>query len=262
MDMNAQSASSVQEQQPASALGKSNALTMQSIKKQYFLANQSKEATAAIDSALALVKAEEGEVVFNFDPEKEIPTGYDFVVAPINQRDTNLNITKVIGVSVGAIPTYELMLQTPEGAAWIKEQATNNILAKLANAVRPNKQGEIASTIPFTVSDFITSNRAEGVLVAYRKFAPKFIKALKERGFVNLIDATFRQTLQSSAFAEQTFPNVPQSVWENIIQKMISLASEEGMIAGMLVDWVENRNTAGLPDISEIDIDGLADLDI
>jgi len=235
---------------------------LQAIKKQYFTPDQTDQAGEAIDLAVATVETANGSVVFNFDIEKEVTEGYAIIIAPITQRNSESK-NEVVGISIGAVPTYDLLINTPEGSAWIKEQTTNAILAKLANAVRPStKTGEIAATRPYTIIDFITSNRADGALVAYRKLAPKYIKALKAKGITNLTDATFRQTLQSTAFAEATFEKVTQPTWVSIIHKMIAMAEKEGMIAGSLTEWLDTRDSAGMPQVVEIDYEGLSDLEI
>jgi len=235
---------------------------LQALKKQYFTPTQSDQASEAINVAVAACEASNGVVVFNFDTSKEVTEGYAIIVAPINQRNSESK-NEVVGVSIGAVPTYDLFMTSPEGTAWIKEQTTNAILAKLANAVRPStKTGEISATRPYTITDFITSNRSDGVLVAYRTLAPKYIKALKAKGITNLTDATFRQTLQSTAFAEATFEKIKQTTWVSIIHKMIASAEKEGMIAGSLTEWIETRDSAGMPQVVEIDFDGLDDLEI
>jgi hypothetical protein len=233
---------------------------MQNIKKQYFLPNQSDEASEAVNSVVEIVNQAEGAVVFNFDTNKELEKNYAIIIAPINQRTTDSK-NVVVGVSIGGIPTYELMMESPEGAAWIKEQVTNAILTKLANAVRPNtKTGEIPATRPYTVQDFIVSNRTNGVLVAYRKLAPKYIKVLKDKGIKDLTDSVFRQVLTSTAFAEDIFGKISQKVWINVLNSMIESAKEEDMIPGLLTEWLQTRDSAGMPEVEEIDLVGLEGL--
>ena len=232
---------------------------MQEIKRQSFTANQADEVTAAINNVTEIVRLAGGAVVYNFDTSKEINEGYSFIIAPINQRTAD-NKNAVVGVSIGAVPTYEILSQSEEGRKYISDTINDSIRIKLANAVRPNRAGSISATVPYEVNDFIISNRSDGLLVAYRTLAPGYIKLLKDMGFKGLTDATFRQTLTSAAFAESTFPNIPQDKWQLILTKMIALSESKGMVAGMLAEWLESRNNAGMPELEEIDLsdfDGL-----
>lgn len=233
---------------------------MQAIKKQYFSPAQAETASDEINKVVDIVNLCSGAVVFNFDPLKEVKDGYALIIAPINQRTADSK-TIVVGVSIGAIPTFELLQKDSEGSAWIKDQVTSAIMAKLANAVRPNsKTGEISATRPYSLQDFITSNRAEGILVTYRKYAPSYIKQLKSMGITDLTEATFRQILTSSTYAKSKFPKIPQSVWVKILLGMVKRAEEDNTIAGMLTEWIDTRDSAGMPEVKEIDYEGLEDL--
>jgi len=234
---------------------------MQDMRSQFFSPDQLDVAGTAITAASTIVSNAKGKIVYNFDPAKgDIHDGYSIIINPIKQRDKKTGKSFVVGVTVGAIPTYEILSTTDDGMKYIRDIVNNSIVVKLANSARPNANDEISTTLPYEVVDFITSNRAEGVLLAYRKYAPKYIKVLKSKGFKDLTDATFRQVLQSTAFANSTFPNVPQEVWLNIINGMGKLAVADGIVVGMLEDWVKTRDTAGMPEEAEIVVDDLMDL--
>jgi len=235
-------------------------IAMQLIKKQYFLPQNAEQSTAAINSAIEIVNVAKGKVVFNFDPEKAVIDGYAIVINPINQRNKATGKTDCIGITVGAIPTLEVLNQSKEGQAYVLDSINAILTAKLMNATRPNSKGEIAASIPYTVSDFVTTNRADGVLLAYRKMSPSFINALKAKNVTGLSDPIFRQTLTSTAFANATFPNFPQEIWVNIINKMIEGAAKLGIAPGMLEEWLKTRDNAGLPEAKEVDINDLMDL--
>ena len=61
------------------------------------------KANEAVTAAVAIVQAEEGEVIFNFDTDADLPAGYGIVINPINQRDTEAKQTVAVGVTIGAI---------------------------------------------------------------------------------------------------------------------------------------------------------------
>jgi len=226
------------------------------IKKAYFASAQLADAQVAMDSAMSIASALDLDVVFNFDTEKEFPTGYGIALIPIAKRVNNANIT--LGVAIAAVPDLATVEAHEHGKAFVTDSVIGNMIAKLANAVRPRgTDGDTASSIPFSVEDFITSNRAEGVLVAYRKFASAYVKVLKKKGLKYITESILRQVLQSAAFAEQQFPKIPQDKWIQILDSMMARAEAEGVAVGMLADWKQSRDSA---ELSDEDID-LSDLD-
>ncbi len=226
------------------------------IKKAYYASAQLADAQVAMDSAMNIATALELEVVFNFDTEKEFPTGYGIALIPIAKRVNNVNQT--LGVAIAAVPDLATVEAHDHGKAFIMDSVIGSMVAKLANAVRPRgTDGDTASSIPFSVEDFITSNRAEGVLVAYRKFASAYVKVLKKKGLKYITESILRQVLQSAAFAEQQFPKIPQDKWIQILDSMMARAEAEGVAVGMLADWKQSRDSA---ELSDDDID-LSDLD-
>lgn len=229
--------------------------TLQDIKKQFFSGEQLGEAETAIQNAINAADAIEGaKVIWNFDPAKDMEEGYGIIIQPINQRDPELNKTVVVGVGIGAVPEYAKIADVKTGADWIRQTVENAIQAKFANAIRPKADGESAASVPFSVDDFITSQRAEGVLVAYRKLAKSFIELLRKKGLKLMNEQLLRQVLQSAAFAEQHFPSIKQEVWDTILGKMVTMAEKENLAPGMLVEWKATRATAGLPEVQDIDV--------
>lgn len=239
---------------PATAAPVANPLN--AIKKAYWDASQLEVAQETVNKAIELVNTNGGKLVFNFDPEKDYPEGYGLAVVPICKKDA-AGTMQTLGVAIGAIPDYAALVQIPEGAAFTKDVVETALMAKLANAVRPRTDGNVAASVPFTIEDFITSNRPEGVLVAFRKLAPAYVKLLKAQGLKLMTDAILRSVLESAAFAESQFPKVPQESWEKLLDSMISKAEAGNMQVGMLADWRKERDNAGLPTDEEVDLSGL-----
>lgn len=229
-------------------------LKLKDVKKAYFTSLQVADAEAYIQSAIGAAQAENGLVRLNFNAENELPEKYGIVVSPINQRSNGE--TSVVGVAVGAIPDYELLTEETAGAEWAQQQVINTLCAKFINAVRP-KDSDNEPLIPFEVGDFITSHRAEGVLVAYREYSGQVIKLLKSRGLMFINDQILRQILQSTAFAEQQFPNIDQAQWVKLLDAMIAQAEQSGLAPGVLTEWKDNRDKAGLPEIKDFDFSDL-----
>lgn len=229
---------------------------MNGMKKQFWDVSQLEIAQETVNAVMETVNAASGILKFNFDPDKEFPDGYGLAVVPICKKDDS-GAMQTLGAAIGAIPDYSVLVTKPDGAAYAKEVVETALMAKLANAVRPRADGNVAASVPFTVEDFITSNRPEGVLVAFRKLASAYVKLLKGQGLKLMTDGILRSVLESAAFAESQFPKVPQASWEALLDSMIAKAEAGKMQPGMLVDWRKDRDTAGLPTDEDVDLSGL-----
>ncbi len=230
------------------------------ISKAYFPSEKLAEAQTEIEKVNAICSEHELAMVFNFDTEAEFPTGYGIALVPIAKRINNEN--KTLGVAIAAIPDVATVQQHEGGQQFVTDSVIGAMVAKLANSVRPRgEDNETASSIPYTVSDFITSNRAEGVLLAFRKLASDYVKVLKGKGLKFMTESILRQTLQSAAFAEQKFPKVDQATWEKLLDSMIARAEKEELAPGMLNEWKKTRASAELKDedvdLSDLDFDAV-----
>lgn len=231
--------------------------SMNDIKKQYFAASQLESASEAINTAIQICDANNGTKVYNFDPAEDFPEGYGLAIAPRNERNKETNTNVTVGVTIAAIPEFALLNETPEGQTFIHDVITDKLISKMQNAVRVRSDGSQAASIPLTVADFITSNRPDGVLKAFRTLQTAYVKLLRDKGLKLMTVDILRQTLQSSAFAEQQFPRVQQSIWQDILTSMIHRAESDNLAPGALLEWKETRDTAGLPSVDDVDLAGL-----
>ena len=241
-------------------LAKAKTKAIASIKKAYFPNAKLADAQVTIDAMNQVCADYNLAVVFNFDTEKEFPAGYGIGIIPIAKRSGGETVTH--GVAISAIPDVETVQLHENGSQFVIDAVIGNMMAKLANAVRPRgDNNETASSIPFTVEDFITSNRPEGVLLAFRTYANAYVKVLKKGGLKLLTESILRQALQSKAFAEQQFPSVGQDKWLAILDNMIARAESDGMAVGMLAEWKTTRDSATLQDedvdLSDLDFDSI-----
>ena len=230
------------------------------VKKEYFPSGKLAEAQLAIEKVTAIAEEHGLGMVFNFDTDAEFPVGYGLALVPITKNIDGANT--VISVAVAAIPDLDTVAATEGGQQFISKSVVSSMIAKLANAVRPRGEtGETAASIPLSVADFITSNRPEGVLLAYRKLAGAYVKVLKNKGLLYITESILRQILQSAAFAEQQFPTIDQAKWEQILDSMVARAEADELAPGMLVEWRESRDSAELVDanidLSDVDFDDL-----
>jgi len=232
--------------------------TLDSIEKQYYPSASIEAASAAIEQAQTIAESVGAKVTYNFNINDDFPQGYGILVDTITKRKADGSGNEAVGVLVAALPDFETVQNDEQGAKFIREKTIDAMTAKLKNAVRPRgEDGAVSASVPMSVTDFVTSSRPEGVLVAFRQMAGAYVKLLKKRGLSMMTEAILRQTLQSAAFAEQNFPKVTQDKWVTILDSMIANAKKENLATGIMEEWKQTRDSAELP---TADID-LADLD-
>ena len=233
---------------------------LETVEKAYFPSANIEQAQIAIGKATEIASGNQVPVTYNFDIGENFPTGYGIAIDHISKRSANGNV--ITGILVAAIHDYETVADFEGGASFIKGKVVDSMLAKLKNAVRPRgEDNTISASVPFSVTDFITSNRPEGILVAFREFAPAYVKMLKKKKLTLMTEAILRQTLQNAEFAAQSFPKITQDKWETILDSMIAKAEHAGIAAGILTEWKATRDSAELPsadvDLSDLDFDAM-----
>ena len=255
-----QSAATPATPEEMAAFTKARDKAIATIKKQYFPSAQLDKAQVIMGSMNAIANQYNLDVVFNFDVEKDFPAGFGIGIVPIAKRSKGETV--VLGVAIAQIPDIETIQNHENGNQFVLDAVSNNMMAKLANAVRPRGDNdETASSIPASVEDFITSNRPEGVLLGFNTYASAYVKVLKKSGLKLLTTSILRQALQSKAFAEQQFPRVTQDKWLKILDSMIVRADKDGIAVGMLADWKQSRESAELVnddvDLADLDFGGM-----
>lgn len=231
--------------------------SIDNVKREFYDVAKLEAGSQAAEYATAAAEAINGTVVYNFDVEKEFPEGYGLAIIPLQKKSKDDGTMQRIGVAIGAVPSFDLMMQDKDGAQYAKQAVEDSLMAKLANATRPRSDGQTAASVPFTLQDFVTSNRPEGVLVAFRKLAPAYVKVLKDKGLKLMTDGILRSILESKAFAEDQFPSIPQTTWEGLLDSMLAKAAEKNLNPGLLEEWRKTRDEAGMPSDGDVDLDGL-----
>ena len=232
--------------------------SLETVEKAYYPSSDIAKAGEAIGLAQEIAAANGIECTYNFDIEKEFESGYGVVIDHIAKRGKDGN--QILGILIGAVPDFETVMNADNGADFVKDSVVDKMLAKLKNAVRPRgEDNTVSASVPFSVIDFITSNRPEGILIAFNSLAPAYVKMLKKKGLSLMTVAILRQTLQSEAFAEQNFPKISQEKWVTILDSMVAKATQDGKAVGILTDWKETRASAELTDgnvdLSDLDFD-------
>lgn len=237
--------------------------TLESIGKEYFAPSDLAAAQDKINEVLTLCNQLGIEPVRNFDPEKEFEAGYGLAILPISKRENNVTITT--GVCIAAIPDPATIAAHEGGEDYIRNIILAAVIAKLSNSVRPRSNGAVASSVPFSVVDFITSSRGGESMASFSKLAPVFVKALKKKGINYMTVVLLRQVLQSKSFAAEQFPKFPQTAWESLLNTMIAKCAEykeDGktmpLDPAILQSWKANRDSVEIE--QDIDLSDFADL--
>lgn len=228
---------------------------LQEVERKVFGSNALDAGQEYIGKVMALCEINEINPVFNFDTEADFPQNYGLSVIPLTERVEGMgNVTK--GIAVAAIPDFDAIVDTAEGAAWIAKQATDNMLRQVATACK-SKDGQLNS-IPFSIIDFSTSSRASG-LAGFNHVASLYVKALKAKGLKLISKALLRQILASKSFAEQQYPRLPQDNWVAVLNSMIAHAAKDSIDVAGLRHWINTRDTetVDMGDVDLTDIDSL-----
>lgn len=227
------------------------------ITKRYFAPDQLQEAQGYLTKISAVCA--DGTIKRNFEPEKDFPDGYGLAVVPISKRvEGKGNV--FLGVAIAAIPDPASVAEHEKGGEFIRSAITDVFMSKVANACRPRPDGTVATTIPFTIEDFIESRRGRENLKAFSEIAPIFVKALRKKGIKYMTPGLLRQTLQSTAFAETQFEKIAQAAWQKVLDAMIVKAKAGGFDPAILQNWKDTRDSVEVEEIDDLDLDDLDSL--
>jgi len=233
--------------------------TIENLRREYFapaeLAKANEELAKVVHAASMLKLA----VRYNFDPNAEFPAGYGIAVIP-NQQQVKGQGNVVTGVAIAAIPDPATIGAHEGGTDFIQNVVVNACMAKVANAVRVRADGSVASSVPYSIADFITSMRgAEGTLATYNALAPDMVKALRQKGLKHITSGILREVLQSSAFAAEQFTKIDQAKWVMVLDAMIVRAKAKNLDSAVLENWKSTRDSAEIA-VDTLDISDMADL--
>ena len=228
--------------------------TMQDIAKKVFAPEAMEKAQAHLSEVIAICNRQNVSPIFNFNVEEDFPAGYSLAIIPLSERVAERgNVTK--GVCVAAIPTIAAIMQHDSGEAFVTKQILDILVRQVSSSAKA-KDG--ITSLPFKVGDFTTSSRSSG-LASFNALSSVYVQALKKKGLKFMSKLLLRQTLQSSAFAEQQFPRIDQDNWDMVLQSMIAHAAKDGLDAGNLAQWKKTRSTVEV-DMADVDLTDLDDL--
>lgn len=221
------------------------------------------EALADSNSYVAncVTAAEENDlpVYWNIDPAApEIPDGYGLAITPVQQREGKGEGLKIIGVLIGACPTYEALELDEKGAKFIRQTIQELLIGKMVAAARPRgneKIGQTPFTLPISIADFIERRSGES-LKSYTEISGDFVAALKKQG-MKFINATMlRECLANTEFSKEQFPGVEQTSWLAVIAAMRDTAVSKSLDPQIFDHWKETRDTATMAETTDESILG------
>ena len=235
----------------------SDKFTMENVEKRYFAPDQLEDAQTYLGKVTNVCP--DGTIKRNFNPEETFPDGYGLAVVPISKRvEGKGNVS--IGVVVAAIPDPASVANHEKGGEFIRSAITDVFMSKVANSCRPRPDGTTATTIPFSIEDFIESRRGRESLKAFTEVASAFVKALRKKGIKYMTPGLLRQTLQSKAFAATQFEKINQNAWQKVLDAMIVKAKAAGHDPAILVNWKDTRDSVEVVEIEDLDLDDLDSL--
>lgn len=222
--------------------------------------------SSALSDVINKVTQAGGIVKSNFDLNSGIPADRDLAIVPMNKTVNSQQFC--YGILVESLPTIEDFTATSEGKDWVENLIHNQLMQIAVNSARQKKvDGEFVEQnveIPYSVSDFTTSKRSTGgLLQAFNKYAKQLVNKYNQnqmfaiRGFNAKM---LRACLESTAMANELFPNVKQVVWENGLKALLKACEQNNDQPGIIAEWVETRDSKGMPEMSS-DVD-LGDLDL
>ncbi len=239
--------------------GSDDKFTMENVEKRYFAPDQLEDAQTYLGKVTNVCP--DGAIKRNFDPEEVFPDGYGLAVVPISKRSLEKGGGNIsIGIVVAAIPDPASVANHEKGGEFIRSAITDVFMAKVANSCRPRPDGTTATTIPFTIEDFIESRRGRESLKAFTEVASAFVKALRKKGIIYMTPGLLRQTLQSKAFAATQFEKINQDAWQKVLDAMIVKAKAAGHDPAILVNWKDTRDSVEVVEIEDLDLDDLDSL--
>lgn len=240
--------------------------SLDDLKRDYFPPTAKDQAQIAIKKAKDIAEANNIPVNFNWQAEdgEPLPEGYGVAIIPIPQRREGGNV--IVGLHVAGLPDPAKIAKEGSdeggdgiGEKWIADALVKVLINKYSNAVRSRDGQTDAVTAPFSVRDFITSATRESGLVFFREIQALYVRTLKKKGLKLMNAALLKQTVASAQFAEQTFPNIPQTVWEGVLDTMIRRAVVEHKEPGIIKTWRETRNSVTF-DTGDFNLDDLDNL--
>jgi hypothetical protein len=236
------------------AYPKGVALVASDIGKLYFKAGEVD--TEAVQAVINLADLQNLPTITNYDITGALPDGCDLVVRALTEGKGKGEKLKTIGVMIGAVPSFEAMQADKLGLEYIAEKATDGVIAKLNNACRTHVNGSDTKRIlPVSMSDFVTSLRAESELKTFKAMTKAIVANLSKRNINGVTAGNVRSILSNQAIASVLIPKAPAAFWDAFLDFVSAEASKENLDPAIFQTWKAERNVAPEEVESDIEID-------
>lgn len=204
------------------------------------------------------------------DSEKFDADGYETMVATLKERGAD----RLKAVVVTPVPSLELLLESEEGTAFVREimhkELNHRAVRQLRVAENPKT---VADQIPYSVTSFTTSSRADSGIIEsfndlYKDVNDTMGKASKAWKRRKLNKSELRAALESKAFALENYPELEEagangSLFVMALKLASTTATKKGLDTTIFTRWMESRDAATYePDEAEdeeINFDSLAE---
>lgn len=206
--------------------------------------------------AVGLSQDDDGSLVFDPEIYSEgmLPT-----VSVVTKRVTNAPSIPLC-ISIYPNPTLELLMESDDGMAWVRNQIETQTNHSAVRGLRPSKQEEIdytdpnlaQSALPTSVSDYIITTRG-GSSKYNEAFDTHWKTARTALGEVftvfkaaNVTKSELANCLQSQYYAEQsTYEHLENhsqgSLFVLYIRLLMQLAEQDSLDTSLLQSWLDGR---------------------
>lgn len=193
---------------------------------------------------------EDGNIVF--DPEV-YTDDMRVMVAVLKERGDGPGKSTVKAIVVAPVPSLDAVLASNEARDWL----INKVLDKELNhiAVRSLRTAEsiedAVESMPKTLTDYTTSNRESGGLLAayeelWRPIKAAMAKLSRPWKLTALSKKELRRGMESSAYAAEYYPTLEEtkqgSLFVFALNGFIQRAKKEGLDPTIFERWLTNRD--------------------
>ncbi len=190
-------------------------------------------------------------------------------VAVISRRAGEGVPMKAFAIQINPTPTFEALLNDPQGKLWLEKIADSQLHAVATRAMRKADNPAdpaVLEMIPTTLADFVVSGRenTSTLLEAFEEYW-KQIKAfigsqVKSFKALNLSKREFRRAMESASYANAMYRVVEErGAFVGAIEAFTMVAKGEGKDATIFQRWLENRDATDID--PDADDDGELSLD-
>lgn len=174
------------------------------------------------------------------------------MVAVLTQRGEKAGESSVKAIVITPVPTYDSILSNPEGRAWaerILDKELNHVAVRQLR--KADDIADVVDSMPKTLADYITSERAGGgILQAFedlwRPIKTNMAKLSRSWRLANLSKKELRRACESAAYAEEYYPTLEKSKQGSLfvfaLNGMIAQAKKDGLDPTIFQRWLDGRD--------------------